>query len=259
MKNILLPAVLLISSLIPAFAITDAEITPAALVGKTLNFTIANGGVPFASSGGTWSGTFAAAGSGFTATKITGNFVNIATTYTAVVNGGFTKVALAKFVEGQSTATLALYTSNGVGNYEVSIVGVGSVSLNGTFTFGTAVVLGSEISIQQPVGTELVDGSSKKNFGSVKIGKVSAAKVFTLKNTGESALTGLAISKSGKNAADFTTSALAATSLAPGASMTFKATFKPKTKGAKKATIQIKSNDKDESPFDIPVTGSGLK
>lgn len=259
MKNILLPAVLLISSLIPAFAITDAEITPAALVGKTLNFTIANGGVPFASSGGTWSGTFAAAGSGFTATKITGNFVNIATTYTAAVNGGFAKVALAKFVEGQSTATLALYTSNGVGNYEVSIVGVGSVSLNGTFTFGTAAVPGPEISLQQPVGTNLTDGSSKKNFGPVKVGQASAAKTFTIKNTGNAKLTGLAISKSGKNAPDFTVTPLAKTTLAPGASMTFKSTFKPKTKGAKTAVIKIKSNDKDESVFDISVTGSGVK
>ena len=258
MKNSLLSAALFVSSLIPAFAITDAEITPAALVGKTLNFTIINGGAPFATNG-TWSGTFAAAGGGFTATKITGDFVNIATTYTAAANSRFTEVALAKFVEGQSTATLALYTTNGVGNYEVSIVGVGSVSLNGTFTFGTAVVPSSEISVQQPVGTELADGSSKKSFGSVKIGKASAAKTFTIKNTGKSALTGLAISKSGKNSADFTTSALAKTHLAPGASMTFKATFKPKTKGTKKASIQIKSNDPDESPFDIPVTGSGVK
>jgi Abnormal spindle-like microcephaly-assoc'd, ASPM-SPD-2-Hydin len=257
MKNIVLPAVLLASLLTPAFAITDAEITPAALVGKTLTFAIVNGGAPYASTG-TWSGSFAASGGGFTAAKITGDFANISTTYTAAILGTFTEVALAKFVEGQAPATLLLYTLNGVGNYEAYINGLNGISLNGTFTFGTAVVPSSEISVQQPVGTELADGRSRKSFGPVKVGKVSAAKVFTIKNTGKAALTGLAISKSGKNSADFSTSALTKTRLAPGASMTFKASFKPKTKGVKKAVIQLKSNDKDESPFDIPVTGSGM-
>ena len=258
MKNIVLPAVLLISSLIPAFAITDAEIAPAALVGKTLAFTIVNGGSPFATTG-TWSGAFAATGSGFTATKITGDFANISTTYTSGTNGNTTEVALPKFVQGQPSALLILYTSNGVGNYEVVIGGLMGVSLNGTFTIGTAVVPGPEISLQQPVGTNLTDGSSKKNFGSVKVGQASAAKTFTIKNTGNAKLTGLAISKSGKNAPDFTVTPLAKTTLAPGARMTFKATFKPKTKGAKTAVIKIKSNDKDESVFDISVTGSGVK
>ncbi len=258
MKKAIFPAVLLSSSLIPAFAITDAEIAPTALVGKNLTFTILNGGTPYATTG-TWSGSFAAEGSGFTATKITGDFVNISTTYTAAGNGAFTEVALAKFVEGKPSAKLTLYTINGVGNYEVSIDGVMGVSLNGTFTFGTAVISSSEISLQQPVGTELADGRSKKNFGTVKIGKAGAPKVFTIKNTGKSVLTGLSISKSGVNSSDFSASALAKTGLAPGASMTFKATFKPKTAGPKSAFIKIKSNDKDENPFDIPVTGTGVK
>lgn len=258
MKNIVLPAVLFVASLTPVLAITDAEITPAALVGKTLTFTILNGGVPYATNG-TWSGSFAAAGSGFIATKITGDFANITTTYTATTNSGFTEVALAKFVEGRPSATLALYLENGIGNYEAYIAGVNGVSLNGTFTFGTPPVSGPEINLQQPVATELTDGSSKKTFGKVKVGKSSAAKVFTIKNTGTTKLTGLAVSKSGKNALDFTVTPLAKTTLAPGASMTFKATFKPKTKGAKTAVIKIKSNDKDESVFDIPIVGSGVK
>lgn len=258
MKNILLPAALLVSSLAPVFAITDAEITPAALVGKTLTFTIANGGAPYATVG-TWSGSFAATGGGFTATKITGDFANISTTYTATVNASATDVVLAKFVEGQPSATLTLYTTGGIGQYEAFINGIKGVSLNGTFTLGTTVVPGPEIAIQQPIGTELTDGGAKKSFGSVKIGKSSAAKTFAIKNTGKATLTGLAISKSGTHSGDFTVSQLAKTTLAPGASMTFKSTFKPKTKGAKTAVIKIKSNDKDESVFDIPVTGSGVK
>ena len=258
MKNILLPAALLVSSLAPVFAITDAEITPAALIGKTLTFTIANGGAPYATVG-TWSGSFAATGGGFTASRVTGDFTNISTTYTASVNASATDVVLAKFVEGQPSATLILYTANGIGQYETFINGVMGVSLNGTFTFGTPALSGPEISLQQPVGTELADGSSKKTFGSVKIGNASAAKTFTIKNAGNAKLTGLAISKSGVNAGDFTISPLTKTILAPGASITFKATFKPKTKGAKNAVVKIKSNDKDESSFDVPVAGSAQR
>lgn len=258
MKNNLLPVVLLISSLTSVFAITDAEITPAALVGKTLVFTIINGGSPYATTG-TWSGSFAATGNGFTASRITGDFVNISTTYSAVINGSFTDVALPKFVAGQASATLSLYTTNGVGQYEAYINGLNGVSLNGTFTFGTASVSGSEISVQQPVGTELTDGSSKKSFGKVKIGKAGTPKTFTLKNTGNAPLIGLALSKSGPNASDFTLSPLVKTTLAPGASLTFKTTFKPKARGVKAAIIKLKSNDKDESSFDIPVTGSAIK
>ena len=258
MKNIMLPAVLFASLFTPTFAITDAEITPAALVGKTLTFNIVNGGSPFATTG-TWSGTFAASGGAFTATKITGDFANISTTYTAATSGTATDVMLAKFVEGRPATTLTLYIANGVGNYEAFIAGLNGVSLNGTFTFGTPPVSGPEISLQQPVGTELTDGGSKKSFGKVKIGKASTAKTFTLKNTGNAVLTGLALSKNGTNASDFTLSPLAKTTLAPGASLTFKATFKPKAKGVKNAVIKLKSNDKDESVFDIPVTGTAIK
>ena len=255
MKTALLPVVLLVSSLTPVFAITDAEITPTALVGKTLTFTIDTAGGAFANTG-SWTGTFGS--SAFTVTNVAGNTVNITTTHSTTLDV-FTIVTLPVYVQGSGTTTISLYTSSGIGRYEMNFSPVDSAYQIGTFTLGSTVVPGSEISLQQPVGTELTDGSSKKSFGKVKIGKSSAAKTFTIKNTGNATLTGLAISKSGANSGDFSTSAVAKTSLAPGASMTFKATFKPKTKGAKTAVIKIKSNDKDESVFDIPVTGSGVK
>jgi hypothetical protein len=49
------------------------------------------------------------------------------------------------------------------------------------------------------------------------------------------------------------------TSLAPGSSTTFKVIFKPSAKGTRKANIHIKSNDADENPFDIKLTGQGVK
>ncbi len=86
-------AALVISSITSAFAITDADIAPAALPGKTLVFTIVNGGDPYATTG-TWSGTFAGTGNGFSVANITGDTVPINTTYTATVDGIFTDCAL---------------------------------------------------------------------------------------------------------------------------------------------------------------------
>ena len=47
--------------------------------------------------------------------------------------------------------------------------------------------------------------------------------------------------------------------LAPGASTTFKVTFKPAAAGSRIAVIKIASNDSNENPFDIKLTGTGIK
>jgi hypothetical protein len=45
--------------------------------------------------------------------------------------------------------------------------------------------------------------------------------------------------------------------LAGGGTATFKVTFKPTKKGTRSAAIHIDSNDADENPFDITLTGIG--
>lgn len=117
----------------------------------------------------------------------------------------------------------------------------------------------ADISIQQPAGSELTDGSAKKSFGTAKLGKKGVAKTFTIKNTGSATLKNLAVAVTGKHKKDFAAGAPAKTSLAPGASTTFKVTFKPTAKGTRNAALEVKSNDKDENPFDIKVTGLGAK
>jgi hypothetical protein len=114
-----------------------------------------------------------------------------------------------------------------------------------------------EIAVQQPAGSNLTDGKSKRSFGTVKVGKKGVAKTFTIKNTGKADLTGLSVGRNGSHKSDFIVGALSKTSLAPGASATFKVTFKPKAKGTRKALLKIASNDANENPFDIPVTGLG--
>lgn len=114
-----------------------------------------------------------------------------------------------------------------------------------------------EIEVRQPSGTNLTDGVSSKSFGSVAV-KSKVAKTFTIRNTGTAILKNLAITKNGKHAKNFTVTKPLATSLSPGASTTFKVTFKPSAKGTRKAAIHVASDDGNENPFDIALTGKGV-
>ena len=117
--------------------------------------------------------------------------------------------------------------------------------------------VGPEIAVEQPIGSNLVDGSATINFASVDVGR-STNYTFTVKNVGSANLTGLALIKSGTHTNDFTLGSLGAATLAAGASTTFTVTFAPVTTGARTAILQITSNDTDENPFDIGLTGTGV-
>lgn len=122
---------------------------------------------------------------------------------------------------------------------------------------GSSYVAVPEIGIQQPAGTELKYGSARISFGKITLGKTAKSKKFIIKNTGQAKLTGLSTSKNGRQAKNFTVEPLSNLSISPGGSATFKVTFKPTKKGRCAAAIHIMSNDSNESPFDIKLTGAG--
>ncbi|MCX6875624.1 MAG: SUMF1/EgtB/PvdO family nonheme iron enzyme [Verrucomicrobia bacterium] len=119
----------------------------------------------------------------------------------------------------------------------------------------TGTGIAPEITVAQPPGTNLADGGSKV-FGTAAVG-LSTSLTFTVSNTGSDNLSGLALSRNGANAADFTVGALGASTLAPGTSTTFTVTFAPGAVGWRNAAIHLASNDADENPFDIALSGLG--
>ena len=131
------------------------------------------------------------------------------------------------------------------------------LTLTGTGFVNVPVVNVPEISVKQPSSVELTDGVTKLSFGTVVIGDTGTAKTFTIKNNGKANLTGLAVTKNGANSANFIVTAPLSTTVAPGKTTTFTVSFKPSAKGTRTAAIHIKSNDADESPFDIQLTGAG--
>jgi uncharacterized delta-60 repeat protein len=115
-----------------------------------------------------------------------------------------------------------------------------------------------EIVVEIPANTNFNDGDTL-DFGAVDAG---ASKSFTVivRNTGSGSgvLNGLSLSKSGSGAAQFSNTPLPVTTLLPGGSLSFSITFTPSaTVGVKTAVISIASNDADENPFEVNLTGTG--
>ncbi|MEQ1750034.1 MAG: choice-of-anchor D domain-containing protein, partial [Prosthecobacter sp.] len=146
---------------------------------------------------------------------------------------------------GARTAVLHIANNDSNENpYDITLTGIGTS------------VAAPEIAVEQPAGTNIADGGSK-DFGSVSSGS-NASLVFTIKNTGNSNLTGLTITKDGTHSADFTVTANpTAPVTGPSGSTTFTVQFAPGGIGARTAALHIANNDGDENPFDITLTGTG--
>ena len=80
-------------------------------------------------------------------------------------------------------------------------MGAATVVKNSGTSFN--LTLPAEIAVEQPAGTDLTDGTASVNFGAEHVGS-RKTKVFTIKNTGGTNLTGLGIVIDGTDAMDFT-------------------------------------------------------
>jgi len=115
----------------------------------------------------------------------------------------------------------------------------------------------TDIVVEQPVGHVLTDGAATVDFGRGLLG-TSRSLTFVIRNAGEFVLTGLSISITGPQAGDFVVTTAPTAPVPPGVSTTFTVRFAPGALGLRTATLQILSNDSDESPFDIRLSGEGL-
>lgn len=115
-----------------------------------------------------------------------------------------------------------------------------------------------DIAVEQPAGTELISGISTVAFGAVVMGDPGVERVFTIRNAGLEALTDLAVETSGVHGGDFIIVEGLPTALPPGESATFTMRFTPGGGGPRSAVVNVWSNDPDESPFVIALSGAGI-
>ena len=109
----------------------------------------------------------------------------------------------------------------------------------------------------QPVGTGLANGGTC-GFGNVIKGETGNL-VFAITNSGNLALSGLALTTNGPDAAMFTVTGFTGAPVAPGSSTTFTVQFTPTSFGSKTGAIHIQNNDTTANPFDVNLTGTGIR
>ncbi|WP_161554292.1 beta strand repeat-containing protein [Stenotrophobium rhamnosiphilum] len=142
-------------------------------------------------------------------------------------------VTFAPSVTGSSTAMLQVSTDAATGTQWISLSGTGIAPL---------------ISV----------APTSNAYGNVLINTTSAAKIFTVTNSGSAPLTVGMLSFSGANASDFTISSVGcAGTLSVGANCTISVTFHPAATGARVASLQIQS-DANNGAQQISLTGTGI-
>ena len=114
-----------------------------------------------------------------------------------------------------------------------------------------------EVDFDGPPVTELVDGSGEQSFGARSPLDPSVVHNYTVRNIGGSPLSGLALRKSGSESGDFSLGALSASELESGEAARFSISYAPLGRGDRAASVQLASNDADESPFNISLSAVG--
>lgn len=101
----------------------------------------------------------------------------------------------------------------------------------------------------------LSDGGAGIDFGAI-VGGLNVARTVTVRNVGGALLNNIALSLAGLDLAEFSAGSLPL-SILPGGDASFELSFNPdiSSSGDLVATLQIESNDEDESPFDIALLG----
>lgn len=128
-------------------------------------------------------------------------------------------------------------------------------------TFGTAEIALTGGTNQDGIndGSNTFAVSNGTEFGNVNEADGSTATItYVIFNQGQAALTGIAVTIGGTNAADFTVITSPPATIAASSTGFFTVRFNPGATGPRTATINVASNDADENPFNFDVRGTGV-
>lgn len=110
-----------------------------------------------------------------------------------------------------------------------------------------------EISLENAAGVDLVNGQGV-HFGTMAPSAQSEI-AFTIRNHGHSDLSGIGVTLTGPDRSRFSVSTAPPGLLNPSAASAFMIRFTPESPGPKTALLKVASNDADESPFELILTG----
>ena len=132
-------------------------------------------------------------------------------------------------------------------------VNVSLTTKHGVATRANGYIYGVPLTVEQPVAQVLASNDTVTLDSAEWF--TSTSKSITLRNTGTTAITGLALNLTSPSG-EFTATPLDGTPLAPGATRTFDIIFTPITSGTRTASLSI-SNDLTD-PFLLSLQGNGL-
>lgn len=135
-------------------------------------------------------------------------------------------------------------------------VRVSFIPVSGEVTFGDTKIEDAALS------PDIRISPSSKNYGNVPVG-ASASQMFLISNLGLATLVITDVQQLGANVDQFTLDGPGAPqpppySMSPGVTIGVQISFRPTSPGAKSATVRVISNDPDESPFDVNLSGVGV-
>ena len=140
----------------------------------------------------------------------------------------------------------------------VSTTGIkSSLSSITTFTTPMLSLSAAELNMMDSGGSPLVSRSSDIGFGNSDLETPSRTETITIFNDGSEPLTDLEVFAEGAHSSDFMVSSPAMQTLAPGTATTLDITFVPSASGPRSASLYLMSNDSDENPFVISLSGIG--
>ena len=195
----------------------------------------------------TLTGIFPASGSiaGGTSVTLTGTGFSGAT---AVTIGG---IPANSFSMNSSTSITATTPAHALGTVDVEVTTpTGTATGTNLFTYTAP-----DIALEAPTGNPVSNGSGTLAYFSTATGQTSD-RVVTVRNTGVVDLISISAAITGLDAGQFSLITLPPTTLAAGVSAPFTIRFSPTSLDSKTATLSITSNDPDESPFTLNLTGT---
>jgi hypothetical protein len=210
----------------------------------TVNFVIHNTGA----------GTLRISGINFSGPNASEFTVASSTIFPLSVGSGSTQTLAVRFApmaSGSRNATINILSNDAnESNYDFALSGTGLEI--------------PEINLQGN-STNILDGdatsgaTNNTDFGNSIVG-TSVSKVFVIQNTGLGNLTVTGINFTGTNASDFalTGAPTFPVTIASATSYSVTATFNPSAVGTRNATMNLNSNDADESTYDFAVSGNGI-
>jgi hypothetical protein len=158
------------------------------------------------------------------------------------------KVVFDPAAAGLRTATLSFVT-NVAGANPFNFV------IQGTGTVPEIAVKAGDIEITSGDTTPAL--ADFTDFDSRLVAGGKSVRTFTIQNQGTAVLMIESVSIEGTHAAEFTVTSPPPDSVDAGASVTFQVTFDPEATGLRTATLNITTNDTDESPFQLSIQGTG--